>query len=129
MKLVFMLIAGMVISAQAFASVKVSNGTVTISVSGGDASDWGGSGSSAGDSNVTLSYADAAKTLVSITGTNTHFGKTETINEQIALKDLKGIVIYAVGGSGANGYPGSTGSSGSNGSDGSSGSNGSDGCP
>jgi hypothetical protein len=67
--------------------------------------------------------------MVNITGTNTHFGKTEAINEQIALKDLKGIVIYAVGGSGANGYPGSTGSSGNNGSDGSSGWNGSDGCP
>jgi hypothetical protein len=113
----------------AHASVSVKNGKVTISVSGADGSGWGDNGSSAGESDVTLSYADAAKTIVKITGTNTHYKKTETINEQIALKDLKEISIYAIGGDGASGYDGSSGSSGSYGSDGYPGSNGSDGCP
>lgn len=112
-----------------FAGVRVSDGTVTISVSGGDANQWGGNGGSAGDVDIFLSYADAAKTLVNITGTTTQYGKTQTISEQVPLKDLKSIQIWATGGNGANGYSGSSGSSGWSGSSGSNGWDGSDGCP
>ncbi|MGZ6479348.1 MAG: DUF7932 domain-containing protein [Bdellovibrionales bacterium] len=129
MKVITLLFASFLFSAQAQASVKVSNGTVTINVSGADATEYSGSGSSAGSADITLAYADAAKTQVSITGTTIRFGKTETVKEQIALSDLKSILIYAVGGEGGRGSDGYSGSSGSNGSDGSNGSNGSDGCP
>jgi hypothetical protein len=126
----FMLILfSMVCFARANASVTVSNGTVTINVSGGDAQSYSGNGSSAGSVDVTLAYADAAKTIVSITGTESHFGKSDAINQQIKLSDLKSVTIYAVGGDGGNGYDGSTGSSGQDGQDGQYGQNGSDGCP
>jgi hypothetical protein len=115
--------------AQAQAGISISKGKVYINVAGGDANEWGENGGSAGGADVTLSYADSAKTLVSIVGTMTRAGRSTPFNEEIALKDLKEIIIDARGGNGANGYPGSPGSSGQNGSDGYPGQNGSDGCP
>lgn len=123
------LATAMLFSVQANASIDVSNGKVTINVSGADANQWGESGSSAGSADITLSYEDAAKTMVLISGTTVRFGKTANISQRIALKDLRSIVIYAVGGSGANGYPGSSGSNGRDGEDGRQGWPGSDGCP
>src|SRR4051812_47981073 len=119
-KSVWACLAGLLFVTQAYASVSVKNGTVTISVSGADGSYYGESGSSAGDVDVTLSYADAAKTMVSINGSTSHYGKSETIAEQIALKDLKSIAIYARGGDGQVGEDGSNGYSGSDGYSGSS---------
>jgi hypothetical protein len=116
-------------AAQVHAGITISKGTVSINVSGGNADQWGESGGSSGDIDVTLSYVDLAKTQVSIIGTMTRAGKNTPFTEQIALKDLKAIDIDATGGNGANGYPGSSGSNGSDGSSGSYGSNGSDGCP
>src|SRR5262245_50696689 len=107
MKKTFLPLLALFCFSQAYANIDISNGKVTVNVSGGDASTWGGSGSGAGTADITLSYADAAKTIVAIAGSTTRFGKTRSISEQIKLKDLKSITIYAVGGSGANGYWGS----------------------
>ncbi len=111
------------------ASIQVKDGVVTIDVSGSDAQSYSESGTDAGKVNLVLSYADAAKTIVSVGGSTSHYGKTSPIAEKIALKDLKNIRIYAVGGNGANGDNGYNGSQGSAGSNGSDGYNGSDGCP
>ncbi|MGE4130823.1 MAG: hypothetical protein AB7F86_04255 [Bdellovibrionales bacterium] len=113
----------------AHASVKVVNGTVTINVSGADGYYSGSDGSSAGQVNLNLAYADAAKTVVKLTGTAVHGGRTENINEQIPLSNLEAIKIYAIGGDGAQGQSGYSGSSGRDGQDGRDGYPGSDGCP
>ncbi|MBX2996543.1 MAG: hypothetical protein KF681_17105 [Bdellovibrionaceae bacterium] len=113
----------------AHANIRVSDGTVTISASGGDASTYGGSGGSAGDVNLNLAYADAEKTLITISGSVVRGGKASAFSEQVALKGLKVIQVYANGGDGAQGYWGSSGSDGRDGSSGSSGWSGHSGCP
>jgi hypothetical protein len=80
-------------SVTTWADVSVSGGKVVINVSGGDASTWGGNGGRAGDVDVTLSYTDATKSTVAITGTA---GRTN-ISHQIPIKDLKSIQIYTNG--------------------------------
>jgi hypothetical protein len=106
-----------------------SGGDIVISVSGGDAQDYGGGGGSAGSVDLHLAYADAAKTLVTLSGSTKIGSRVKAISQQVAIKDLNSISIYARGGSGGNGYSGSSGSNGSDGSSGSNGWNGSDGCP
>lgn len=128
-KFLFTFFAVLLSFAQTHASVRVSDGTVSINVSGGDADSYGESGSSAGSVNVNLSYADAEKTIVKVTGVTSHWGREEKVDVTLPLKELKQVRISADGGSGAQGYSGSNGSSGWSGSDGSDGSNGSDGCP
>jgi hypothetical protein len=51
----FLMVLGL---SHAQAGVSVSNGTVTINISGDDADSWGGDASSAGNANVVLAYAD-----------------------------------------------------------------------
>lgn len=110
-------------------SAHAGSGDISIDVSGGDAQSYGGNGGSAGSVDLHLSYADNAKTVLSLTGTAKSGGRTRAISQQIALKDLNSISIYARGGNGGDGYSGSSGSNGSDGSSGSNGWNGSDGCP
>lgn len=114
---------------------RAENGVVVIDASGADGYYSGSDGSRGGTIKLHLSYTDATKTVVALTGSKTVGNKTTPISQQIAVKDLKSIVTRARGGDGANGSSGSSGSDGRdgsdgyNGSDGSSGSNGSDGCP
>jgi len=94
------------------------NGRFDINATGANSDSWGGSGGSAGNVSLSLSYADAAKTRVKLSGRVSRGGSTRNIDESFNAHDLKLIAIQADGGNGANGYSGSSGSDGSNGSDG-----------
>lgn len=126
MKQLILMLGLVCLSIPSLAGFSISDGTVYIGASGGDGSSAGDDGGDGGTVELHLSYADAAKTQVLLTGTT---WKTKTFRQVVMLKDLKRIEITAVGGDGVAGYNGMDGSSGSSGSDGWDGSNGWDGCP
>lgn len=112
------------LSPEAMANYPIKNGQITINVSGSDAS-GGYDGDDAGRINLNLSYADAEKRTVKLSGD----ANSKPFSQVVSLVDLKKIALYAIGGDGGHGYDGNNGYNGSDGMNGSDGYNGSDGCP